>query len=60
MVLPIFVIGVVVAAMLVSFPWETLTVLSLCYLASLPLSWRAFHRRERADGDGPESMESTL
>jgi CDP-diacylglycerol--serine O-phosphatidyltransferase len=49
LVLPLFVVVVLVVAFLLSFPWETMTVLSIVYLASLPLSWRAFHRRMRAD-----------
>jgi CDP-diacylglycerol---serine O-phosphatidyltransferase len=49
MVLPIFVIGVVAVALLVSYPWQTATVATLAYLASLPFSWSAFHRRSKAD-----------
>jgi CDP-diacylglycerol--serine O-phosphatidyltransferase len=49
LVLPLFVVVVLVVAFLLSFPWQTMTVLSLVYLASLPLSWRAFHRRMKAD-----------
>ena len=49
LVLPLFVLVVLVVAFLLSFPWQTMTVLSLVYLASLPLSWRAFHRRLAAD-----------
>jgi CDP-diacylglycerol--serine O-phosphatidyltransferase len=51
MVLPFFVITVFVVALLVTFPWATATVLSLAYLASLPFSWNAFHRRLRADAE---------
>ena len=36
-------------ACLTSFTWETLTVLTLAYLASLPLSWRAYRRHRRRD-----------
>jgi len=49
LVLPLFVVVVLVVAFLASFPWQTMTVLSLVYLASLPLSWRAFQRRLAAD-----------
>jgi len=55
MVLPLFVIVVLVVAFLLSFPWQTMTVLSLVYLASLPLSWRAFHRRLAADATAAKS-----
>jgi CDP-diacylglycerol--serine O-phosphatidyltransferase len=62
LVLPLFVVVVLVVAFLASFPWQTMTVLSLFYLASLPLSWRAFQRRLAADApteaDGePRSSE---
>ena len=58
MVLPLFVLVVLVVALLVSFPWETMTVLTLAYLAALPLSWRAFHQRQGAEGGGPDEMET--
>jgi CDP-diacylglycerol--serine O-phosphatidyltransferase len=48
-VLPLFVVVVLVVGFLASFPWHTMTVLSLVYLASLPLSWRAYQRRLAAD-----------
>jgi CDP-diacylglycerol--serine O-phosphatidyltransferase len=48
-VLPLFVLVVLIVALLLSFPWQTMTVLSLVYIASLPLSWRAYQRRLAAD-----------
>jgi CDP-diacylglycerol--serine O-phosphatidyltransferase len=48
-VAPLFVLGVLLVACLISFTWETLTVLTLAYLASLPLSWRAYRRHRRRD-----------
>ena len=51
MVLPIFVAVVVVVAFLLSFPWETMAVLSVAYLATLPLSWATYRRRLRADAE---------
>ena len=50
MVLPTFVLFVLAAAFLVSFPWETMTVLSLAYLATLPLSWNSWHHQMRTAG----------
>lgn len=44
LVAPVFVGGVLVVAFLVSFPWETMTVLSLIYLGCLPLSWNSYRR----------------
>jgi CDP-diacylglycerol---serine O-phosphatidyltransferase len=48
MVAPLFVCGVLIVAFLVAYPWETLMVGTLVYLASLPLSFAAFRRREQA------------
>jgi CDP-diacylglycerol--serine O-phosphatidyltransferase len=48
-VLPLFVAVVLIVALLVSFPWQMMTLLTLAYLASLPLSWNAFERRLKAD-----------
>ena len=48
-VLPIFVVGVLAVALFVTYPWQTATLATLAYLASLPFSWSAFHRRERTD-----------
>lgn len=42
-VLPIFVIAVAVVAMLFTYPYQTLTAITLAYLAFIPLSWRNFH-----------------
>ena len=58
MVLPLFVMVVLVVALLLSFPWQTMTVLTLAYLAALPMSWRAFHQRQGAEGGGPDEMET--
>jgi len=49
MVAPLFVGGVLVVAFQVSFPWETMSVLTLAYLVCLPLSWRSYRKHERAD-----------
>ena len=53
MVLPLFVVVVLVVALLLSFPWQTMTALSIAYLASLPLSWRAFRKRLTEDEASP-------
>jgi CDP-diacylglycerol--serine O-phosphatidyltransferase len=41
-VLPIFMIAVGVVAMLFTYPYQTLTAITLAYLACIPLSWRNF------------------
>jgi CDP-diacylglycerol---serine O-phosphatidyltransferase len=51
MVLPVFVVVVLFFALLISYPWEVLTVGSLAYLACLPLGWwshREYQRRDAA------------
>lgn len=49
LVLPIFVMVVLSAALLLSFPWLVLTLAALIYLAMLPVGWNAWQRRFRAD-----------
>jgi CDP-diacylglycerol--serine O-phosphatidyltransferase len=51
LVAPLFVSGVVIVACLASFPWATMGVLTLAYLASLPLSWRGYLKRESAEAE---------
>ena len=47
MVLPVFVLVVLFIALLISFPWEVLTIGTLCYLASLPFGLRSYREHER-------------
>jgi CDP-diacylglycerol--serine O-phosphatidyltransferase len=49
MVLPGFVMVVLFFAMLVSYPWQVLTVGTLAYLAFLPLGWLSFREHQRKD-----------
>lgn len=49
LVAPLFVAGVLVVALLVSFPWETLSALTIAYGLSLPFSWSAYMRLKRRD-----------
>jgi CDP-diacylglycerol--serine O-phosphatidyltransferase len=55
LVAPVFVGGVLVVAFLVSFPWETMAVLSLIYLGCLPLSWNSYRRYKRT-GDADRAQ----
>ncbi|MBN8997809.1 MAG: CDP-diacylglycerol--serine O-phosphatidyltransferase [Rhizobiales bacterium] len=48
-VLPLFVLFVVLAALLVSYPWHVLAAGALAYLAALPFGWRAWQRHAAAD-----------
>lgn len=49
LVLPVFVVVVLFVAVLVSYPWEVLTVGTLAYLGSLPFGWLAYRRHARDD-----------
>lgn len=47
-VLPALIIGAVVASVVVSYPWETLIILPLGYVATIPLSRRRYYQDLRA------------
>lgn len=47
-VLPMFIVAVGGVAMLVTYPYETLTVLSLAYLAMIPVAWKRFQEMSEA------------
>jgi CDP-diacylglycerol--serine O-phosphatidyltransferase len=51
MVLPIFVVVVLFFALLLSYPWEVLTVGTLAYLASLPFGWLSHRDYARRDAE---------
>jgi CDP-diacylglycerol--serine O-phosphatidyltransferase len=46
LVLPIFVAAVALVALLLTYPYGTLTVLTLLYLGSIPLTYNAYYRKE--------------
>jgi CDP-diacylglycerol--serine O-phosphatidyltransferase len=48
MVLPVFVLVVLFFALLISFPWEVMTIGTLIYLGSLPFGWASHRRYSRA------------
>jgi CDP-diacylglycerol--serine O-phosphatidyltransferase len=49
MVLPVLGLAVFAAIMLIAFPWEFLTVVSITYLALIPVSIRSYRNHKRAD-----------
>jgi CDP-diacylglycerol--serine O-phosphatidyltransferase len=57
MVLPVVVIVVLFIALLIAYPWQVLTVGTLCYLASLPFGWLSYrnHERKAAAAAGAEA-----
>lgn len=46
-VLPMFIIAIGGVAMLMTYPYETLTAITLAYLAAIPVSWRRFKTMEQ-------------
>lgn len=56
LVLPLLVALVVFVGLIVSFPFEMLAALSLVYLATIPLGWRAWNRQARAHGAREEEI----
>ncbi|MGZ5897708.1 MAG: CDP-diacylglycerol--serine O-phosphatidyltransferase [Xanthobacteraceae bacterium] len=51
MVLPVFIGVVAFFALLLSFPWEVLTVGTVFFLGSLPLSWMSYQDYLRRDAE---------
>jgi CDP-diacylglycerol---serine O-phosphatidyltransferase len=49
LVAPVIIIAVLLIALLISYPWELLTVGSVAYLALLPLGWFSYQRYQQAD-----------
>src|SRR6202163_367407 len=47
MVLPVFVLIVLFFALLISYPWEVLTIGTLMYLMTLPLGWLSYRNALR-------------
>jgi CDP-diacylglycerol---serine O-phosphatidyltransferase len=49
MVLPVFVVVVLFFALLISYPWEVLTLGTLTYLGCLPFGWLSHREYQRKD-----------
>jgi CDP-diacylglycerol--serine O-phosphatidyltransferase len=49
LVLPIFVVTVLFFALLISYPWEVLSLGVLIYLGSLPFGWLSYRSHQRKD-----------
>jgi CDP-diacylglycerol---serine O-phosphatidyltransferase len=59
MVLPVFVVAVLFVAVLISYPWEVLSLGTLCYLGSLPFGWMSYRRHEREMSGKARSPEES-
>jgi CDP-diacylglycerol---serine O-phosphatidyltransferase len=60
MVLPVFVLVVMFFALLLSYPWEILTLGTLGYLVSLPFGWWSYREQERKAAEASKSSPSGL
>ena len=60
MVLPVFVVVVLFFALLISYPWEVLTLGSLAYLACLPLGWLSYREYQRKDAAATEAETAAV
>ncbi|MEA2877756.1 MAG: CDP-diacylglycerol---serine O-phosphatidyltransferase [Hyphomicrobiales bacterium] len=49
MVAPVIIVAVLLIALLIAYPWELLSVVSLVYLVLLPLGWFSYQRYQQAD-----------
>jgi CDP-diacylglycerol--serine O-phosphatidyltransferase len=58
MVLPVFVLVVLFFALLLSYPWEVLTLGTIAYLASLPFGWLSYRDYERRDAEAAAAAAS--
>jgi CDP-diacylglycerol--serine O-phosphatidyltransferase len=57
-VLFVFVVVVLFFALLLSYPWEVLSIGTLIYLVSLPFGWRAYKEYERKDAAAQASGDA--
>jgi CDP-diacylglycerol--serine O-phosphatidyltransferase len=58
-VLPIFVLSAAVFGLLANFPWEMLTVITVLFLASIPLSVMRYRQLDRAHALQPTQPQPT-
>ncbi|HTT47969.1 MAG TPA: CDP-diacylglycerol--serine O-phosphatidyltransferase [Pseudolabrys sp.] len=59
MVLPVFVVVVLFFALLISYPWEVLTIGTLAYLACLPFGWLSYRNYQRKDVEAAAAAAET-
>lgn len=59
MVLPLFVVVVLFFALLISYPWEVLTIASVIYLGCLPLGWFSYQNYRRKDAEAAAAASSS-
>lgn len=59
-VLPIFIVAVGLVACLLTFPYETLAIVTLTYLALIPLGWRRYLAKERESAEAAAMAQTTV
>jgi CDP-diacylglycerol--serine O-phosphatidyltransferase len=60
MVVPVFVVVVLFFALLISYPWEVLTIGTIAFLASLPFGLISYRNYERKTATGPYATATPL
>ena len=55
-VVPILIGVVILAMLLVSYPFHVLSILTILYLAYIPFGWRAWNRLARAHGTKEDEL----
>jgi CDP-diacylglycerol--serine O-phosphatidyltransferase len=60
LVLPLFVVAVLFVALLISYPWEVLTVGTLLYLAFLPVGAWSYRQNQRKDAAAAGAGEGAV
>lgn len=59
-VLPIFVLAIGGVAMLLTYPYETLALMTVGYLVTIPLSWRRFQEKvQQSEADNSVAQSSS-
>jgi CDP-diacylglycerol--serine O-phosphatidyltransferase len=59
-VLPVFVVVVLFFALLISYPWQVLSVGTLAYLCCLPLGYLAYHNHVRQDAEAAAAATTSV
>ena len=60
LVLPVFVVVVLFFALLISYPWEVLTIGTFAYLVCLPLGWLSYREYQRKDEIAAAAARSAI
>jgi CDP-diacylglycerol--serine O-phosphatidyltransferase len=60
MVLPVFVLVVLFFALLIAYPWEVMTVCTICYLACLPFGFVSYRNYERKSAAAPAAQPGAV